>query len=102
MTPEKYDKARSGLRKVATETIEAGMRENGVDIVLAASDSTLVSFAAGAGWPIGTVPLGNLDKNGQPFGFFALAPREDVLLRFMAAFHRTFQAIEEAVTCFQS
>ncbi len=74
----------------------------GLDVILAPSDSTLVSYTALAGWPVATVPLGNLTKNGQPFGFFALAPagREDLLLRFMAAFHRTFPPIQAPTMCF--
>jgi amidase len=63
------------------------MEERGLDIILAPSDSTLVTFAACAGWPIGNVPLSRLHKNGQPYGFFAVARggREDVLVRFMTA-----------------
>jgi amidase len=68
------------------------MEREGLDIVLAASDSTLVSYAAVAGWPIATVPLGALSTNGQPYGLFALARenREDLLLGFMIAFQKAY------------
>lgn len=64
------------------------MNEKGIDNILAPSDCTLVSFAACAGWPVGTVPLSKVEKNGQPYGFFVLARagREDILLRFMGSF----------------
>lgn len=63
-----------------------------IDIVLAPSDSTLVTFAACAGWPIATVPLGRWEKNGQPYGFFAVAKngREDLLFDFMVRFRSSF------------
>lgn len=66
-----------------------------LDIILAPSDSTLVTFAACARWPIATVPLGRWEKNGQPYGLFAVARdgREDVLFRFMSMFHGTFKNV---------
>lgn len=75
------------------------MDEHGLDVVLAASESRLVTYAGCAGWPIATVPLGNLEKNGQPIGMFAIARagREDVLLRFMAGWHGTFKGAEPPV-----
>ncbi len=77
--------------------MEKKMDEHGLDIVISTSDANLVSFAACAGWPIGTVPLGNLSTNGQPYGWFATARsgREDVLLRFMRAHHETFPRIDQ-------
>ncbi|KAL0943053.1 glutamyl-tRNA amidotransferase subunit [Colletotrichum truncatum] len=73
------------------------MRDAEVDIILSASDSLIVGFAGAAGWPIATVPLGNLQTNGQPFGFFAVAAkgREDLLFKFMRAFHATFPRVME-------
>lgn len=69
-------------------TMEAhGSGGDHLDVVLSSSASTLVSFAACSGWPIGTLPLATMHHNGQPYGMFALARegREDVLLRLMAA-----------------
>ncbi|OIW25362.1 amidase signature enzyme [Coniochaeta ligniaria NRRL 30616] len=86
----------AALRTLAgSEGIGKVMTEHDLDIVLAPSDSTLVSFAACSGWPIATVPLGRLVKNGQPYGFFAVSRdgREDVLFRFMAAYHKTFPSV---------
>ncbi|KAJ5624400.1 amidase-like protein [Penicillium lagena] len=93
MSPESYASAISQLRRLASvDGMEKWMEEHSIDIVLGPSDSTLVSFAACAGWPIATMPLGKLKKNGQPYGFFALARSgcEDILLHLMSAFYRTF------------
>ena len=82
------------------------MAEHEVDIIAAPSDSTLVSFAAcsgehllllrlhrtdrQSGYPIATVPMGNLDSNGQPFGLFLLtkASQENMLLSFMSLYEK--------------
>lgn len=71
------------------------MRESNLDIVLSASDASLIGFSSCAGWPVATVPVGNLSKNGQPWGMFVLARdgNTDLLLRFMRAFHGSFEAI---------
>lgn len=85
------------LRRIAgSDGLGKIMMEQQLDIILAPSDSMLVSFAACAGWPIATVPLSRLEKNGQPYGFFAVAVdgREDLLFGFMAAYHRVFPAAQ--------
>lgn len=89
MTDQSRLETVAALRKLAgPKGIGKVMAAHDLDLVLAPSDSTLVSFAACAGWPIATVPLSRLAKNGQPYGFFAVSRdgREDLLLRFMAAF----------------
>lgn len=88
MTPEKRLGALTAIRRLAgPEGIAKTMDDHGLDIVLSASESQLVTFAAWLGWPIGTVPMTNWKKNRQPYGLFALARkgREDVLLGFMEA-----------------
>ncbi|KAJ4269772.1 hypothetical protein NW762_001440 [Fusarium torreyae] len=93
MTAEEHTETLTALRRLATtDGIGKWMDDHDIDIVLSNSDSTLVTFAACAKWPIGTVPLGNAARNDQPFGLFALARegREDILLQFMGAFHTAF------------
>ncbi|KAI1478464.1 amidase signature enzyme [Daldinia eschscholtzii] len=93
MTEDRHRELCDMLRRTALEKgVGKAMQDNGLDIILAPSDSTLVSYAAWARWPIGTVPLGRLDGVGQPFGLFALARegREDTLLQFMFLFEETF------------
>jgi amidase len=96
MSQELHDEGLIRLQRLAgPDGLEKVMNEKGLDLILAASESTLVTFAACAKWPIACVPLGNLTKNDQPFGFFAVAGRgrEDTLFKFMGAFHKTFPGI---------
>ncbi|KAI1385137.1 amidase signature enzyme [Hypoxylon trugodes] len=97
MTEQRHNKVLSELRRIAINELEKSMAD-GLDIVLAPSDSTMVSYAACAGWPIATVPLGRLDSNGQPFGLFAIAREgsDDLLLNFMALFEKAFPAPKRA------
>ena len=89
MSASTHETTVSALRRLAgLEGMELVMRRNDIDIVLAASDSTLVAYSAWAGWPVATVPLGNWDKNGQPWGMFALARTEGDLVRFMAGWEK--------------
>ncbi|KAK2777972.1 glutamyl-tRNA amidotransferase subunit [Colletotrichum kahawae] len=98
MTEGERQAAVSEIRRLAgRDGLGRAMREMQVDIIISASDCIAVGFAGAAGWPIATVPLGNLETNGQPFGFFVTAPegRDDLLFRFMGAFYATFPAIEK-------
>lgn len=104
MSKEKHDAAASALRYLAREgTMAKYMRDQNLDIVLSASDASLIVFSSCAGWPVATVPVGNLAKNGQPWGFFAL-PRDgrlDLLTRFMRGFHHDFEGIRGPAGPFQ-
>ncbi|KUI59091.1 Glutamyl-tRNA(Gln) amidotransferase subunit A [Cytospora mali] len=96
MTPGKHDAATATLRWLArNEGIAKIMRDRNLDIVLSASDASLVSFSSCAGWPIATVPVNNLNTNGQPWGMFALARdgSTELLLKFMVAFHGCFEGV---------
>ncbi|KAK0615178.1 amidase signature domain-containing protein [Bombardia bombarda] len=59
-----------------------------VSIIAAPGDSPLCVHAAVAGYPIATIPVGQLKYNGRPFGICLVAKEnnEEVLLRFMAAY----------------
>jgi len=104
LTAETHDIAVLAIRERARDIMSRVMNEQGIDIVIANSDSTLVSYTSSAHWPVITVPVGNLAKNGQPWGFFALARtgREDLLLRFAAAFYKTFPGPDRPTRCFES
>ncbi|KAH8201085.1 hypothetical protein TruAng_004781 [Truncatella angustata] len=100
---EKHSKAAAELFRLAGEDGMGKIFDDyGLDIVISASDAVLVEFAACARWPICTVPLGNLPKNNQPFGWFAMARegREDVLLRFMDGFYQVFPGAQRATAPF--
>lgn len=104
MTPEKHTAASHHLRQLAQNSgMAAVMREQNLDIILSASDASLVSFSTWAGWPLATVPVGNLRKNGQPWGFFAL-PRDgrvDLLKQFMNFFHGHFERVQSPKAPFE-
>ncbi|EGX94310.1 amidase, putative [Cordyceps militaris CM01] len=73
------------------------MRRSGdLDIVLSSSECQLVTYAATAGWPCATVPLGNWRKNGQPYGMFALSKdgEEETLLGFVSAWGKVFEGVQ--------
>ncbi|KAH8178581.1 amidase domain-containing protein [Sarocladium implicatum] len=95
LTPEIRDETMTELQRLADSGgMGKVMADQGVDVVVGASDSTLIMFAACAGWPIATCPLGNLDRNGQPYGVFATAKSEEYLFRFMSCWSRTMQAAD--------
>ncbi|RWA09269.1 hypothetical protein EKO27_g5841 [Xylaria grammica] len=96
MSEGRHEEVCNELRRLVLEgDMGRLMNDKSLDVVLAPSDSTLVSYSACAGWPIATVPLGRMERNGQPFGLFVLARenREDVLLKFMHLFEGTFAQV---------
>ncbi|KAJ5094629.1 amidase-like protein [Penicillium angulare] len=100
LSPDVHSATVSRLRQLATvDGMEKWMTEYDVEFVLAPSDSTLVSFAACAGCPIATIPLGRLKKNNQPYGFFVLAKgqSEERLLHLMEIFYASFGNIDRLV-----
>ncbi len=103
MTAETHAEVTAELRRLAgKDGMAKTMEEHGLDIVISTSDASLVGFAACARWPICTMPLANLEKNEQPWGWFAMARegREDILLKFMAAFYLTFPAVQQPTRVF--
>ncbi|KAK3901220.1 amidase signature domain-containing protein [Staphylotrichum tortipilum] len=75
------------LRATAHRILDDAFDSQGLNIIAAPADSPLCVHAAAAGYPIATVPLGQLRYNNRPFGLcmVAKANKEEVLLRFMAA-----------------
>ncbi|KAL2206406.1 amidase-like protein [Sarocladium strictum] len=89
MTPEVRDETVPELQRLADEEgMGKAMDAQGLDVVVSTAESTLIVFAACAGWPVAACPLGNHEKNGQPYGVFATARSEDTLCRFMGKWHR--------------
>ncbi|KAK3349075.1 amidase signature domain-containing protein [Lasiosphaeria hispida] len=79
---------RTGLKAVAKKIVDTALEREKVSIIAAPSDSPLCIHAAAAGYPIATVPLGQLRYNKRPFGLclIARAGDDEQLLRFMAAY----------------
>lgn len=92
---EESDNVARELKRIAGQDgMGKFMAENDLDLIVSSSDSSLVSFAAYAGWPSGTVPLGQL-KTSLPYGLFVLARagEDEKIFQFMSAFEKTFEKI---------
>lgn len=95
LTDEESDNAARELKRLAgKDGMAKYMADNDLDLIVSSSDCSLVSFAACAGWPSGTVPLGQL-KNGLPYGLFVLARagEDKRIFQFMSAFEQTVERI---------
>jgi amidase len=95
LTDEESDNAAEELKRLAgKDGMGRFMAENDLDLIISSSDCSLVSFAACAGWPSGTVPLGQLE-NGLPYGLFILARagEDERIFQFMSAFEKTAEKI---------
>jgi amidase len=82
------DRLKDGLRAVGRRILDEAFRSQGLNIIAAPADCSLCIHAAAAGYPIATVPLGQLRYNGRPFCLCMVAKEnnEELLLRFMAAY----------------
>ncbi|KAI1263472.1 hypothetical protein F5Y18DRAFT_429160 [Xylariaceae sp. FL1019] len=72
-------------RDIAQHTLDDAFEQQGVDMIAAPADSSLCVYAAQAGHPLATMPLGQLSHSGRLFCLcmVAKAGREESLLRFM-------------------
>jgi amidase len=96
LTEEEAGNAARELRRLAGQDgMGKFMIENDLDLVASSSDCGLVSFAACAGWPSGTVPLGQTE-DGLPYGMFVLARagEDERIFQFMSAFEKTITKIQ--------
>ena len=91
-SPQEIKEALHQIRQVAgAEGLDKAFKDHKLDVLVAPSDSTMCSFTAATGYPIGVVPLGYL-ANGQPQGLtvVARAYEEHKMVHFMRAFEATF------------
>lgn len=104
---EKIDALKQDLRSTATQILDEAFNKEQVNLIAAPGDSSLCIHAAAAGklvaniawifwlltssgYPIATVPIGQLRYNNRPFGLCLVAKEneEDILLRFMNAYEK--------------
>jgi amidase len=77
------------------EGLDAAFQEHDINILIDQADGHGLSmYAAAAGYPVASLPLGYLDVNGRPFGLAAVAPahQEQLLVQLMSAWEATFPA----------
>ncbi|KAJ5738943.1 amidase signature enzyme [Penicillium malachiteum] len=84
------DELKSDLRKAARDILDEIFGKEEINILAAPGDSALCIHAAAAGYPIATVPIGQLRYNSRPFGLclVARADEEKTLLQFMEAYEK--------------
>ncbi|KAK3375563.1 amidase signature domain-containing protein [Lasiosphaeria ovina] len=97
-TAEHIAKLKGELRAVGKRILDHVFDGEGVNLIIAPGDAPLCVHAAAAGYPVATVPVGQLKYNGRPFGLCLVARENDEerLLRFMTAYE-TFVAEPRAV-----
>ncbi|KAJ5928417.1 amidase signature enzyme [Penicillium verhagenii] len=84
------DQLKNDLRKAARDILDACFEREKINVLAAPGDSSLCVHASAAGYPVATVPVGQLRYNGRPFGLclVARAGEESTLLRFMEAYEK--------------
>lgn len=111
-TKHNIDNLKHDLRNTARQILDEVFAEQQVNLIAAPGDSPLCIHAAAAGitpyllmfltkrsigliavcvgYPIATVPIGQLRYNNRPFGLciVAKANQEETLLRFMNAYEK--------------
>lgn len=92
MSSEEYNTTLAKVRAVGLGGVEKALDETQVDVIMAPSDSRLVSVASAAGCPAANVPLGFARLNGRAHGLTAIArPRDErALLQVTTAWQGNF------------
>ncbi|KAJ5541218.1 amidase signature enzyme [Penicillium frequentans] len=87
---EKIDELKHGLRLAARNILDDLFEKEEINILAAPGDSSLCVHAAAAGYPVATVPIGQLRYNDRPFGLclVAKADEEETLLQFMGQYEK--------------
>ena len=95
--PEELAAAISSIR-AGSEVFDELMDKHNLDIVAGPADCSLICYAAAAGYPNGVVPVGEIsfsngaNKRPQGLCMIARAHRDDVILKFMAAWEDAMPA----------
>ncbi|KGO66561.1 Amidase [Penicillium italicum] len=91
---EQIDELKQDLRRAARDLLDELFDKEQVNLLAAPGDSSLCVHASAAGYPVATVPIGQLRYNNRPFGLclVARADEEETLLRFMAVYERVAKA----------
>jgi len=97
LSSAEYEAHLSNIRTVArTKGIDRVLQQFGIDVIIGPADSQATKFAAAAGYPIASLPLGYLDYNGRAFGMVAIAAayEEAKLFEVMSAWDVMFSPVK--------
>ena len=74
--------------------IDKTFKQYDINVLVGPAESSIIQFAAAAGYPIATLPLGYLDFNGRPHALAAIsaAHQEARLIQLQSAWEATFPA----------
>lgn len=97
MTNEKYHSGLAHLRQSVRHAVDLYLKESNADVIMASGGTLLPSIAAGAGYPIGSVPLGFSTYNGRPFGMEIMSrnSEEENIFQVMSARETTFPEVRQ-------
>ncbi|RDW61493.1 hypothetical protein BP5796_11385 [Coleophoma crateriformis] len=95
LSGQQAEEAYVAVKSLARAEMDKLMAEHDVELLVSNSDSGIVGFAATAGYPTSSIPLGIFEATGQPYGMFVIAKagREDLIFRFMSAYEATFDKL---------
>ncbi|KAI0113611.1 amidase signature enzyme [Nemania sp. FL0031] len=86
---EVYETVKERMKSISKDQgIDKLFREKNLNILAFPMDSLMLFVSAASGYPIATMPLGVIPKDGRPYGLgiMAQAGREDLMFQFMSAF----------------
>ncbi|RSL88059.1 hypothetical protein CEP51_001899 [Fusarium floridanum] len=89
----KYEEYKNTLRTNNKDLgIDKALKDYEVDVIVGTPTGRMITVAALAGYPIGSLPLGYARFNGRPFGLAVIAPAnaETLALSVMSAWEATF------------
>ncbi|KAJ5140484.1 Amidase [Penicillium atrosanguineum] len=87
---QQIDELKRDLRKAGRDILDDLFDKEKINIVAGPGDSSLCVHASAAGYPVATVPIGQLRYNDRPLGLclVARANEEETLLRFMGVYEK--------------
>ncbi|KAJ5100375.1 amidase signature enzyme [Penicillium angulare] len=88
-----YETVKQRIKLISKDNgIDKLFREQNLNIIAFPMDSLMVFISAASGYPIATMPLGVIPKDGRPYGLGIMAQsgREDLMFQFMSAFEAHF------------
>lgn len=93
--PDRYRVLLEHARSIGRDRgIDETFKKYDINVLVGPAEGSLTKFAAAAGYPIATLPLGYLDFNGRPHALAAIAAahQEPILIQLQSAWEGSFPA----------